>query len=528
MKKSLITLAVAAAVAAPTLASAEAIMYGKLNMSIDYQDIDTVISPWYNASARSAISVTRLDPNTNTFATITNPGYPGDIIFVQPDGTRSNIVQTFNVGTGQYNPLNAQQQAALRGFAAVMPGGFSGSQGFKGWSLNRGPNMNGSSRANRLGVKGSEDLGNGLKAIYQIELGINMANQNENVADNNDGITYRNTFVGLAGDWGTALIGRHDTPLKISTGKLDLFSDTMADYNGTIGFQDIRADNAIAYISPSWSGFQLAAALVPAGGATAFGAYNINSDSIGEGYSLAAIYSNGPFYASAAYEVLGEELLMNSATSLNGCFANDVVDGANVVVGRTYNCGKVNDDNTKYRFGLGLLDWNGFTLTGIYEHQDFATSDNWGTYTGNTTLAFVNGTSPEFNYNLPSGPDSVDRWQIQAGYSFGNFMVKGMYGQASLDGSYTLPNFAQIGLASQAGVLNQMADNYYKGSLESWAIGADYNFSKRTKAYVLYTETTNDQSGTPVVYGLPGNVQIANGQNQSDWSGFSLGVMHSF
>jgi len=525
MKKNLLTLAVAAAVAAPALASAEAIMYGKLNMSVDYQDIDTVVAPWYNGSARSEIPYTVVVGNTAVNGTI--PAYPGDIIFVAPDGARSTIVQSWNATTNQYNPLTDAEQAALRGYAAVMPGGMSGSLGFKGWSLNRGPNMNGSSRANRLGVKGSEDLGNGLKAIYQIELGINMANQNENLVDNNDGITYRNTFVGLAGDWGTALIGRHDTPLKISTSKLDLFSDTMADYNGTIGFQDLRADNAIAYVSPSWSGFQLAAAIIPAGGATGFGQYNINSDSIGEGYSLAAIYSNGPFYASAAYEVLGEELLMNSSTSLNGCYTNDVFAGG-VNVGKTYSCGKVNDDNTKYRFGLGLLDWNGFTLTGIYEHQDFATSDNWGTYTGIGYPALIGGYSPDFNYNLPSGPDSVDRWQIQAGYSFGNFMIKGMYGQASLDGSYTLPNFGQIGLGSQAGLLNEIADNYYKGSLESWAIGADYNFSKRTKAYVLYTETTNDQSGTPALYGLPGGVQIATGSNQSDWSGFSLGLVHSF
>ena len=65
-------------------------------------------------------------------------------------------------------------------------------------------------------------------------------------------------------------MGRHDTPLKISTGKLDLFADTLADMNATVGFQDLRADNAVAYISPSFSGFTLAAAIVPAGGSTAY------------------------------------------------------------------------------------------------------------------------------------------------------------------------------------------------------------------------------------------------------------------
>jgi hypothetical protein len=35
-----------------------------------------------------------------------------------------------------------------------------------------------------------------------------------------------------------------------------------------------------------------------------------------------------------------------------------------------FTCDYVNDDYKKWRFGLGLLDWNGFTLTAIYENQD--------------------------------------------------------------------------------------------------------------------------------------------------------------
>jgi predicted porin len=540
MKKKLLTLAVAAAVAAPALASAEAIMYGKLNMSIDYQDIDTRITPWFNASARSAVDISYVDPATNTVVTVPGATYPGEIIFVSPNGDRSGVTQAIDPTTGQPVPLNQAQANLVRGMQAVMPNGFSGSQGYKGWALNRGPNLRGEGRANRLGVKGSEDLGNGLKAVYQIELGINMANESDNNLVNGDRsansspISMRNTYVGLAGNWGTALIGRHDTPFKLSSGKLDLFADTMADYNGTVGFHDLRADNAIAYVSPSWSGFQLMAAVVPGGGATATGDFNINSDSIGEGYSLAALYSNGPFYASAAYEVLGEELWMDTETSLNGCFVDSSTYPAAVGLGtiteQSYRCDKANDDNTKYRLGLGMLDWNGFTLTGIYEHQDFATSDNWYSISGPVLL---NGQPISgLSWNLPSGSDSVDRWQIQAGYSFGNFMFKGMYGQASFDGSYSLPNWGQMGLASQAGVLSEAYDNIYNNSLETWAIGADYNFSKRTKAYVLYTETTQDTSGTPRIYGagLPATPVLAtsNGASQSDWSGFSLGVMHSF
>lgn len=338
MNKKLITLAVAAALVAPAAAMADATMYGKLNMSVDYFDIDG---------------------------------------------------------------------------------------GLEGWAVNRGPGGRGVGRANRLGVKGSEDLGNGLKAIYQIEFAIEMAEETANASTKpasgvGDNLTMRNSFVGLAGGSGTFLVGRHDTPLKISTGKLDLFSDTMADYNGTIGFADRRVDNAIAYISPSFAGFSLAAATHVGGGATTNGLNTLDSDSLAEAYSLAAIYKNGPFYGAAAYESLSEDLLGGAA-----------------------------DDFTQWRVGAGLLDWNGFTLAGVYENQDDGTFD-------------------------------ADLWQISAGYAFGNNMIKGYYGQN---------------------------DNDFD-DIESWAVGFDHNFSKRTTAYVLYTDNDLD-------FG-------------SDWNGFSIGMIHRF
>jgi predicted porin len=46
-------------------------------------------------------------------------------------------------------------------------------------------------------------------------------------------------------------------------------------------------------------------------------------------------------------------------------------------------------------------------------------------------------------------------------------------------------------------------------------VGFDHNFSKRTKAYVLYTQVDDDLSGNPMYPGI-------------EWSGFSAGMMHSF
>ncbi|MDX1353157.1 MAG: porin, partial [Thiomicrorhabdus sp.] len=78
-------------------------------------------------------------------------------------------------------------------------------------------------RDSRLGVKGSEDLGNGLKAIYKMEFGVSIDD------DANKGtLTNRNQYVGLSGGFGTILMGRHDTPTKMIQAK-DLFNDGHAD-----------------------------------------------------------------------------------------------------------------------------------------------------------------------------------------------------------------------------------------------------------------------------------------------------------
>ncbi len=524
MNKKLLTLAVAAAMAAPALASAEAIMYGKLNVSLDYQEIDNVISPVYNNSASDVFIRSTLGDTTFTD--------PGVDYFYYPDGTRSPIF----VPTGE--ALTPELVQALQGTVRLAPGQFLPGVNFKGWGFSKGANLQGEGRANRIGVKGSEDLGNGLKAIYQIELGLNF-DTNNNVVSNSDTISYRNTFVGLAGNWGTVLMGRHDSPMKVSTGKLDLFSDTMADYNGTVGFQDLRFDQTVAYVSPNWSGFQLMGAIVPGGGATAGAGQNWNDDGIAEGYSLAAIYSNGPFYASAAYEVVSEEMQMDTATSLNGCFPSTVTSdifGVNQNLYTVSSCDKATDDFNKWRLGLGLLDWNGFTLTAIYENQENLPGS--GAFEGVTYYDQVTPTGDvvylsDFSWYLSGGPDKSELWQIQAGYSFGNWMLKGMYGQRDWSGgSVGVPTFAETG--ANIGVYNSLYEEAFNGSSDSWALGVDYNFSKRTKAYMLYTQTSVDGSDNPVLTnsigdGSPSGESVSGVPDRtSQWDGFSIGMMHSF
>jgi len=173
-------------------------------------------------------------------------------------------------------------------------------------------------RTSRLGVKGSEDLGNGLTAVYTIEYGVKISTS-ANEFSGDGSLSARNAFVGLAGGFGTFVVGRHDTPLKISTGSLDYFPDTAVDnnLNYTEFQQDRRADGTLAYISPSFGGLTLAAAIVPG--------ENSEADGLSDAYSVAAMYSNGGLYLSAAVEAADGNI---DAIGVDGADLNQVRVGA--------------------------------------------------------------------------------------------------------------------------------------------------------------------------------------------------------
>ena len=101
------------------------------------------------------------------------------------------------------------------------------------------------SNSSRIGVKGEKALSGGLKAIYQLEWGVNVDSE-----DDDDNITPRNQFVGLEGAFGTVKVGRHDTALKQAQGDFDLFDDLEGDIAGVFNGEN-RLKNYIGYITPA-------------------------------------------------------------------------------------------------------------------------------------------------------------------------------------------------------------------------------------------------------------------------------------
>ncbi|PIE03523.1 MAG: hypothetical protein CSA81_01605 [Acidobacteria bacterium] len=119
------------------------------------------------------------------------------------------------------------------------------------------------SHSSRFGIKGSYDLTDTLKAVYKMEWGVDVADVSKASQDH---IKSRNQFVGLAGNFGTIMAGRHDTPTKMAQGKMDLFNDAETDIK-TLTAGEIRANNVLAYASPKLGGsFSFVAAVIPGEG----------------------------------------------------------------------------------------------------------------------------------------------------------------------------------------------------------------------------------------------------------------------
>ena len=123
-----------------------------------------------------------------------------------------------------------------------------------------------SSNSSFLGFKGSEELGNGLSAIFQLESGVAL--------DTNGGVpnSGRTSFVGLSSrDYGTVVAGLLSGPTRNAALMVDqnfgnagpgLVSSIVGKPGGGAGTGtfDTRFSNAIAYISPSFNGLTVTTA----------------------------------------------------------------------------------------------------------------------------------------------------------------------------------------------------------------------------------------------------------------------------
>lgn len=325
---------------------------------------------------------------------------------------------------------------------------------------------------NRFGFKGTEDLGNGLKAIYEFEFGFNGDNGTAFGSTTN-----RHSWVGLTGAFGTVLGGRVDGARYSFVGKYDPFKNqTVGNAGSLFGVtsglgQADRADNAVVYITPELApGLKFLAAyttsLLSESGAGLGGTRITNDINSGDTplYAIAAMYDNGPLSLLLDYENLK---ISNFNTVTGGDLEYDLW-----VAGGSYDFGVVK-------------------LSAYYENTKGSNSASRGDAPGAAITS------------------DGDGWLI----------------------GLTAPVTANLSV--KASFVKANDDRAADRDCDKWAIGGDYNFSKRTSLYFGYAKINNDRLATCAISknaagnNGSGTSGGASGAGYGD-SGFNLGVAHTF
>ena len=148
----------------------------------------------------------------------------------------------------------------------------------------------GNQSSSRLGFRGTEDLGNGLKAIFNIEAGVAL---DTGAADSS--LFGRRSVVGLQGNFGQLTVGREYSPIASVAAASDVFGQgfygsNLSSFNS--GRLTRRLSSSVNYKSQSLNGFKLLAA---------YSAGEKNTGPSGDLTGVGLEYANGPIYVGAAY-----------------------------------------------------------------------------------------------------------------------------------------------------------------------------------------------------------------------------------
>ena len=324
-----------------------------------------------------------------------------------------------------------------------------------------------SSNVSKFGFKGSEELGDGLSAIWQIEQQIDIDAAAKNT------FASRNTFAGLKSETlGTVLFGIHDTPYKLSTRKLDVFGDSIADNRSLMGNKsgagfELRPSNVLAYISPAFVGITAAVATVNLTEANVNDTQTNNS-----ALSMAVMYDVAPFYASVAHEshTFGAVAAVAAVAPTAGSVGAAAISAAEPAT------------ESATRVGFGYTQ-DAISVGVVYEK----TSDDLAA-----------------NKDSKFGHSAV---YVGGKYKLGNSAVKLAYGKSTSIGD------------GAAKLVDSDASQI--------SVGYDYGLSKNTKVYAIYSMITN---GKGINYGF--SQSTAAGSSTSGFgtspSVLSLGLQHNF
>jgi predicted porin len=327
-----------------------------------------------------------------------------------------------------------------------------------------------SANSSNFGFRGTEDLGGGLKAFFQLEMGsvaIDVGGGN---------LAGRNSAVGLQGSAGTVLLGNWDSPYKSSTGAVDAFYGTGIGNNvnvmsgnstptvaagATRNAFDRRISNVFQYWTPTIAGF------------SGRFAYNANE---AKAASNAAIQAN-PSLTSFSGTYASGPITLSIAHERHQQFANTATAGTR-------------DKGTKFAGAIQL----GTTQLGLLAEQL--------TFNGNIAATGL-------SKNFTAG--NADQAKINAYY----FSVIHAIGAGKIRVAYGADRGVKLN-----GSTSVSADTRAK----TFQAGYSYTFSKRTDVYGIYSKIKNETNSRND-YAINGVTGVSNG---ADPVGFGLGIRHTF
>lgn len=335
------------------------------------------------------------------------------------------------------------------------------------------------SNSSRFGLRGTESLGGGLNAIFQLE------NGSVNAVQGGGNLGGRDTFVGFSGGWGTFKMGRFLAPYDDVHGVFgndptyatsllstaSIWAQGWAGQPESGGFDD-RLQRSIRYDTPSYSGFSLAAQY-----ATNAGTPTSNSNN--QSYNVA--YRNGPFVGLVAYE---RHHNIRGATTL-----------------------PLSDDAFS-----AVLKWqfSRFNIAGVYEKMDYEVSN------GPALNPVRNHVKRNF-WGVSSVIDVGANGQIFAYYGSAG---DGTGSAVDTPAPVVTPTSITASTVSRVAGLAK-GDN--TGATD-WEISYTYAMSKRTKVYAGYHKINND-SNASYNFNINPVSNLAVGGNPG---GFIMGMGHNF
>lgn len=320
----------------------------------------------------------------------------------------------------------------------------------------------------RIGFKGNEDLGNGLKAIWQVENRVHIDGTNGSKNGNTtDSFATRDSFIGLAGDsWGKIRLGRLSNYANDMMEQVDpgYYSDESVGGLGMFTRLDGRQNNAVRYDSPNWNGFSFALLYGTDENRTLVNNARTNNQT----WNLGLSYENSGFFGKYNYEN------WNDASKLG-----TTKDWHRLEAG-------YNANNLYVAFGYQQIQGYGF---GSYYNSNIGTAIN-NTVATNLVNNNPGLTTAQANAAINAAKLKTKEAALTVGYTLGAFTpyfsyVKGY--DASLDGN-----------------------TIDKSGYDQYVLALDYALSKRTEVYTSY-----------------GSVKWKDGSLARENS-FGLGLVHRF